>query len=406
MVNFRRITVFAAAFAPLGLAAPAQELPTEEVSYGTVASTIPGKYIVTLKSTLEEQDVQSHLSWVDGVHARSLHKRDMSGVDQTFDIKDFHAYSGEFDEETIEAIKNSPEVEAVEADQIWTLFALVAQSNAPYGLGSISSRTRGNTRYVYDDSAGRGTFSYVIDTGILTSHSQFQGRAILGYNAVGGSHTDTNGHGTHVAGTIGGATYGVAKATTLISIKVFSGSSSSTSIILNGFNWAVNDAIRRGASRSVLNMSLGGGFSSAFNNAVNSASNSGVLSVVAAGNENQNAANVSPASAASAITVGAYDSNWNRASFSNWGAAVDVFAAGVNVLSSYIGGTSATRSISGTSMASPHVAGLAAYLQALENLNTPAAVKNRIIQLATTNAIGGSLNGSPNRSAYNGNGIQ
>lgn len=110
MVNFRRITVFAAAFAPLGFAAPAQEIPTEEVSYGTVASTIPGKYIVTLKNNLEEQDVVSHLSWVDGVHARSLRRRDTNGVGETFDIKDFHAYVGEFDDETIETIKNSPDV--------------------------------------------------------------------------------------------------------------------------------------------------------------------------------------------------------------------------------------------------------------------------------------------------------
>ncbi|KAL2756620.1 hypothetical protein ACRALDRAFT_1041140 [Sodiomyces alcalophilus JCM 7366] len=407
MVNFRRLAVFAAAFAPLGFAAPAQEVPTEEVSYGTVGSTVPGKYIVTLKNNLKEQDVASHLSWVDGVHARSLHKRDNSGVGETFDIKDFHAYVGEFDEETIEAIKNSPDVEAVEADQIWTLFALTSQSSAAYGLASISSRTRGSTRYVYDDTAGRGTYSYVVDTGILTSHSQFGGRASLGYNAVGGAHTDTNGHGTHVAGTIGGSTYGVAKLTNLVSVKVFSGTTSSTSIIMSGYNWAVNDILNRGrASRSVINMSLGGGYSSAFNNAVNSAFSAGVLSVVAAGNENQNTANVSPASAASALTVGAYDANWARASFSNWGAAVDVFAAGVNIPSSYIGSNTATRSISGTSMAAPHVAGLAVYLQVLENLNTPAAVKNRILALATTGSIGGSLNGSPNRSAYNGNGTQ
>lgn len=277
----------------------------------------------------------------------------------------------------------------------------------PHGLGSISSRTSGSTRYVYDDSAGSGTYAYVVDTGILTSHTQFGGRASLGYNAVGGSHTDTNGHGTHVAGTIGGSTYGVAKRTNLISVKVFSGTTSSTSIILSGFNWAVNDVLNRGrASRSVINMSLGGSYSSAFNNAVNSASSAGVLSVVAAGNENQNAANVSPASASSAITVGAYDRNWSRASFSNWGSAVDVFAAGASILSSYIGSNSATRTISGTSMAAPHVAGLAVYLQVLENLNTPAAVKNRILSLATTGRIGGSLNGSPNRSAYNGNGVQ
>ena len=239
---------------------------------------------------------------------------------------------------------NSIQVYEVEEDQIWTLFdevheardedefhtaALVTQTGAPWGLGTVSHRSPGSTSYIYDSSAGSGTYAYIVDTGILETHTQFAGRASTGYNAVGGGNADTNGHGTHVAGTIAGTTYGVAKKATIIAVKVFSGSSSSTSIILDGFNWAVNDIISKGRTqKAAISMSLGGGYSSAFNTAVNNAYSSGVLSVVAAGNDNANAANYSPASAANAITVGSIDSSWARSSFSNYGAVVDIFAPG------------------------------------------------------------------------------
>ncbi|KAM0284294.1 hypothetical protein ACHAQH_002087 [Verticillium albo-atrum] len=401
--NFQRLSVLVAALLPVGLAAPVQNEEREAESFGVVGSTAKGSYIVTLKSDLEARDVESHLDWLNDVQARALNKREFPGVKKHYDIGSYHGYSGKFDDETLEAIKSSPEVAAVEEDQLWTLFAVTSQSGAPYGLGSLSSRTGSSTTYRYDDSAGQGTYAYVIDSGVLTTHTQFGGRASLGSNPAGGAHTDTSGHGTHVAGTIGGSTYGVAKRTNIISVKVFLGNTASTSVILSGFNWAVNDIRTKSRTGvSVINMSLGGGFSSAFNNAVNAASSQGVTSVIAAGNENQAVANVSPASAASAIAVGAVDSAWNIASYSNWGPGIAVFAAGSNVLSSWIGGTSATRSISGTSMASPHVAGLVVYLQRLEGLTTPAAVKARIIALATTGRVGGNLRGSPNRLAYNG----
>lgn len=155
----------------------------------------------------------------------------------------------------------------VEQDQIWHLFdephqlserALTTQTGAPYGLGTISHKNSGSTSYVYDSTAGAGTFAYIVDTGLLTTHQQFGTRASYGYNAVGGANVDSNGHGTHTAGTLGGATYGVAKAATIISVKVFTGSSSSTSIILDGYNWAVNDIKSKGRqSKSVLSLSLG-----------------------------------------------------------------------------------------------------------------------------------------------------
>ncbi|KFH44216.1 Alkaline proteinase-like protein [Hapsidospora chrysogenum ATCC 11550] len=402
MVTLRRLAVLLGAI-PAALAAPTTQ--KREV--------VPNKYIVTLKEGASNFD--SHISWVSDIHKRSLSRRSTAGIEKEFHIDTFNAYVGEFDETTIEEIKNNPDVLEVEEDQIWHLFdeqdegefstaALVTQNGAPWGLGTISHRQPGSTSYIYDDSAGSGTYAYVVDTGILESHNEFSGRAITGYNAVGGSNADTNGHGTHVAGTIGGRTYGVAKNTNLIAVKVFRGSSSSTSIILDGFNWAVNDIINRGRqNKAAISMSLGGGYSSAFNNAVNTAYSRGVLSVVAAGNDNQNAANYSPASAANAITVGSIASNWARSSFSNYGSVLDIFAPGTSILSAWIGGNSATNTISGTSMATPHVTGVVLYLQALEGLTTSGAAA-RLNALATTGRVSNPGSGSPNRILYNGNG--
>jgi len=199
--------------------------------------------------------------------------------------------------------------------------ALTTQSGAPYGLGRISHRAPGSTSYIYDTTAGSGVTVFVIDTGILISHSQFGGRARWGANFVDSSNTDGNGHGTHCAGTIGGSTYGVAKAASLVAVKVLSASGSgSNSGVISGIQWAVTNK----TPRSVISMSLGGGYSAATNTAVRNAVNAGVTVVVAAGNENQNAANVSPASETSVITVGATDSNDNRASFSNFGSVLDM----------------------------------------------------------------------------------
>ncbi|KAI3322667.1 subtilisin-like protein [Xylariaceae sp. AK1471] len=408
MTSFRRLALFFGALLPAALAAPSGKKHNQP-------EYIPNKYIVTLKSGVNSTDFDSHVNWARDVHSRSLNRRGTAGVEKTYNIHDFNAYAVEMDAETLEQIKANPLVADVEQDQVWHLFygegdevaarSLTTQAGAPYGLGTISHKTSGSTSYIYDTSAGAGTYAYIVDTGLLTTHTQFGPRASYGYNAVGGQNVDAVGHGTHVAGTIGGSTYGVAKAATLISVKVFSGSSSSTSVILDGFNWAVNDIIRKGRkSKSVINMSLGGGYSSTFNTAVNSAYSSGVLSVIAAGNNYVNAANTSPASAANAITVAALDSSWKFASFSNYGAVVDIAAPGVDILSSWIGGNSASNTISGTSMATPHVAGLALYLIALEGLSTPAAVTARIKALATTGKITSVPSGTTNAITYNGNG--
>ncbi|KOS20623.1 Alkaline proteinase [Escovopsis weberi] len=415
MSSIRRLALFlGAVLLPAALAAPAPVAEEPEA--------VPGKYIVTLKGDASSK-IQSHLSWVGGIHTESLAKRNTAGVEKTYNIADWNAYAGEFDEETIEQIKASPDVAHVSPDYIMHLDdahvadgaldkrALTTQFGAPWGLGTISHRNSGFTDYIFDTSAGAGTFAYVVDSGILTTHVEFGSRASFGYNAVGGSDVDSLGHGTHVAGIIGGVTFGVAKRTNLIAVKVFDGPTAPTSVILQGYNWAANDIVSRNrVGRSVINLSLGGPSSPVWNSAIDAAFARGILSVVAAGNGDPNtgrginASTVSPANVPNAFTVAALDSSWRIATFSNWGPSVDIFAPGVDVLSSYIGGNTATAYLDGTSMACPHVTGLAAYLIALENIGTPTQLANRIKALATQNRVLGVLNGSPNAIAYNGNG--
>nr|XP_036575155.1 Alkaline protease 1-like protein 3 [Colletotrichum truncatum]KAF6781682.1 Alkaline protease 1-like protein 3 [Colletotrichum truncatum] len=395
MVNFKNFAALVAALVPFGAAAPTPQTET--------APNVAGKFIVTLKTGISTRDIDTHMSWVDAVHKRSLSRRDTAGVENKWDIGKFHGYSGHFDDATIEELKNNPDVADIEPEQIFTLEAVTSQTGATWGLGSISSRTSGSRTYRYDDSAGEGTYAYIVDSGINVNHTEFEGRAEQGYNGAGGVFDDTFGHGTHVAGTIGGKTYGVAKKATLIDVKVFIGRESTTSIILQGYQWAVQDIIAKGReSRSVINMSLGGPSSVAYNNAVKAAFEAGVLSVVASGNENLPASTRSPASAPEALTVGAINSNWREDTYSNYGDAVDILAPGTGVLSAYIGSNTATASNTGTSMATPHVVGLALYLAVVENIGTPAALKARILELATEGAATGLRSGSPNLIAFNG----
>ncbi|KAL4881973.1 peptidase S8/S53 domain-containing protein [Aspergillus karnatakaensis] len=400
MHSIKRSILLLGALLPAVFAAPIIEArrPSEKV---------PGKYIVTFKSGIETDQIDAHRTWAANVHKRNLERRDLnerdfSGIEKEFKINKWAAYSGSFDDETIEEIRNNADVAFVEEDQTWYIDALTTQSGAPWGLGAISHQGEASTDYIYDTSAGEGTYAYVVDTGINVNHREFGGRASLAYNAVGGSHVDSVGHGTHVAGTIGGTTYGVSKKSNLLSVKVFLGESSSTSIILDGFNWAANDIISKGrADRSAINLSLGGGYSYSFNNAIESAYEDGVLSVVAAGNDNVDASNTSPASAPNALTVAASNRANSRASFSNYGSVVDIFGPGENILSAWIGSTTATNTISGTSMATPHIVGLSLYLIALEGLSSPGEVISRIKELATEGVLS-NVAGSPNALAYNG----
>ncbi|HEX7313923.1 MAG TPA: S8 family peptidase [Pyrinomonadaceae bacterium] len=308
-----------------------------------------------------------------------------------------NGYAAEMTEDEALALSEDPRVQFVEEDQVYT--ASATQSPATWGLDRIDQRNRPlSGSYTYNWT-GSGVRAYVIDTGIRTAHTQFGGRATVGADFVGDGRNgqDCNGHGTHVAGTIGGSTYGVAKSVSLRAVRVLNCSGSgTTSGVIAGVNWvAANRQLP-----AVANMSLGGGASSALDTAVNNAINAGVTFAVAAGNENQNACNVSPARTAAAITVGSTTSTDARSSFSNWGTCVDIFAPGSSITSAWATSNTATATISGTSMASPHVAGVAAlYLQGHTTASN-ATVRNAIVNGATTNVLTGIGTGSPNRLLY------
>lgn len=283
--------------------------------------------------------------------------------------------------------------------------SLVSQNSSTWGLGRISHREKGTKDYLYDSSAGEDTYIYVIDTGIYTEHSEFDGRATLGKSFISGSEgEDDQGHGTHCSGTAAGTTYGVAKKANLIGVKVLGADGSGTNTgVLQGIQWAVDDATEKGhINRTVISMSLGGPFSQNTNDAIESAVQAGAFVAVAAGNEGEDASNSSPASAPQACTVGAVNKSDLKSDFSNFGEVLDVFAPGEQITSSWIGSSTATKTIDGTSMACPHVAGLAAYLIALEGPRTPAKLCARIQELATKDAIEDAGEGSPNLIAFNG----
>lgn len=401
---FTRAALALTAFLPLLNAAPVPAPIPQD--YSTTPLSVTNKYIVSLKSTA---DVTAHQTWLSGIHARNLARRQSdepptSGEKYQYDFGTWRGYSGEFDDLTISEIRARDDVEEVEADQIWTISSLITQNSSTWGLSSISHKKPGQKGYIFDSSAGEGTYAYIVDTGINEDHVEFEGRASYGYNAINDEDVDTAGHGTHVAGTIGSKTYGVAKKAQLISVKVFEGESSSTSIIMDGYQWAVNDIrAKKRQAKAAINLSLGGTFSSAFNKAVKAAFDGGVVTVVAAGNDGTDAGDQSPASAPEAITVGSIDKTNARSEFSNFGDVLDIFAPGTDILSTWIGSRTATNTISGTSMATPHVVGLVLYLQALEDLSSPSQVANRLAALATSNTVK-DTQGSPNRLAYNGNG--
>jgi len=305
-----------------------------------------------------------------------------------------NGFSARMSDNQAVALADDPAVAYVEEDSV--MFATVNQSNPPWGLDRIDQRNLPRNQTYSYTTTGSGVNAYIIDTGIRRTHTQFGGRAVIGFDAIrdGQNTNDCNGHGTHVAGTVGGSTYGVAKAVRLFAVRVLSCSGSgSTSGVIAGVDWVTANHI----SPSVANMSLGGGVSTALDTAVRNSIASGVTYAIAAGNANQNAANSSPARVAEAITVGASTINDGRASFSNFGSVVDIFAPGVGILSAWRTSDTATATLSGTSMATPHVAGVAArYLQSNPGASA-ATVRNAIVNAATLNHLTGLPSGTANR---------
>ncbi|EAS27902.3 subtilisin-like protease [Coccidioides immitis RS] len=366
---------------------------------------IPNQYIVVMKDGVSGEAFGSHRAWVSDMHHTNLTRRALlnHGIKKTYDFMRMKGYSGVFDRDTIKDISQSPDVAFIEHDHVVRLTELVEQPDAPtWGLGRVSHQEPGNMDYVYDDTAGDGVWAYDIDTGVDIEHPDFEGRAVWGSNHVDDDDTDGNGHGTHVGGTIGSLTYGVAKKVRIIAVKVLDArGSGSNSGVIAGIDWSVNHAMENNvAERAVINLSLGGARSDTTNMAVANAVQAGLHVAVAAGNDNQDAENSSPASEPTVCTVAASNINDQKASFSNFGAVVDIYAPGEEILSLAPGG--GTQTLSGTSMAAPHIAGMGAYLIALENITASAAC-DRIKELGLE-VINNPGAGTTNKLTYNGNG--
>ena len=348
------------------------------VAGGAQARVIPGQYIVVLKP-----DTRSAV--VANAHARSAGARILAVYGAAL-----KGYTARLTPAQLAAVRADPRVAYVEADR--TVSISTTQTNAPWGLDRIDQRARPrSTTYTYFNT-GAGVRAYIIDTGIRFSHSQFGGRASTGFDAIdGGSADDCNGHGTHVAGTVGGSTYGVAKGVSLIGVRVLGcNGSGSTSGVIAGVNWVTGN--HQAGQPAVANMSLGGGASSALDTAVRNSIADGVSYAVAAGNGNalgiaQNACNSSPARVGEAMTISATDSSDRKASWANYGNCVDWFAPGVSISSAWYTSNTATRTISGTSMATPHTAGVAAlYLQSNTGAS-PASVRTALFNLTTKGIV-------------------
>ena len=355
------------------------------------AKKIPNNYVVVLDdAVIGERGDNSIAGYMADDMARMYHGK----LKQVYKHA-LNGFSVEMSEADAEAMSQDYRVRFVEEDGVMT--ADTTQTNPPWGLDRIDQRNRPlSGTYTYNWT-GSGVRVYVIDTGIRTTHSQFGGRASNVFDAFGGSGADCNGHGTHVSGTVGGSTYGVAKSALLRGVRVLDcNGSGSTSGVIAGVNWVTQNHI----NPAVANMSLGGGASSALDTAVNNLSNSGVPVAVAAGNSNANACNSSPSRAANAITTGSTTSTDARSSFSNFGTCLDIFAPGSSILSAWFSSDTATATLSGTSMASPHVAGVAALYKQANPSASATTVRNAIVNNATVNVITNVGTGSPNRLLY------
>eukprot|EP00835_Amoeboradix_gromovi_P004032 NODE_293_length_11597_cov_0.181771.p3 type:complete len:376 gc:universal NODE_293_length_11597_cov_0.181771:8570-7443(-) len=344
---------------------------------------LPNQYIVVLKKNI----------------AMSLNKRH---AHKKFSIGNVHGYAASLNSEELDQVRQHPNVEYVEEDILMHTTEL--QSDAPWGLSRISHIAKPDDAhyhdYVYPKQAGVNVTVYVVDTGCNAKHEEFQGRAISAADFTEDEDSvDGNGHGTHVSGTIAGKTYGIAKSATIVCVKVLSAKGSgSNSGVIQGIEWTIKHHKSRGkGAKSAANMSLGGGKSRTLDKVVNAAVDAGIHFVVAAGNDDADACNYSPAAAEKAITVGATTIQDRLAWFSNHGKCVDILAPGKDILSSWIGSVTATNTISGTSMASPHVAGLTAvYLSDSKNGYTHKEMADLLIKWSGKDIIKGIPNGDDN----------
>ncbi|MFC8173024.1 S8 family serine peptidase [Streptomyces sp. NPDC057235] len=371
-------------------AAPAA--PEGVIENAGAADTVPGSYIVTLDESAPAETAEG----------RAIPARFGAKIKRTY-TSAVNGYAIELSEAQAKKLAADPAVKSVVQDRVFTIDA--TQPSPPsWGLDRIDQKALPlDQSYTYPDAAGQGVTAYVIDTGVRISHGDFGGRAFNGFDAIDNDNVsqDGHGHGTHVAGTVAGNAYGVAKKAKIVGVRVLNNQGSGTTAqVVAGIDWVTQNAVKP----AVANMSLGGGVDSVLDEAVRRSIASGVTYAVAAGNDGANASNYSPARVAEAITVGATTNTDARASYSNYGSILDIFAPGSSITSSWNTSDSATNTISGTSMATPHVAGAAALYLAANPTATPAQVSTALTTAATPNVVTNPGSGSPNRLLYVGDG--
>ncbi|QKW25155.1 S8 family peptidase [Streptomyces seoulensis] len=362
---------------------------------------VEGSYIVTFKDSVARADVPGA--------AKELARRHAGSLRYTYTAA-LRGFAVRMSEKQAEELAADPSVARVEADA--AAYAVDTQTNPPsWGLDRVDQRDLPvDKRYSYDTTAA-DVNAYIVDTGVRLSHRDFGSRAVSGYDFIDNdtNASDCAGHGTHVAGTVGGASYGIAKAVKLVSVRVLNcqGTSGDTwAPVLAGIDWVTKNAVKP----AVANMSIGGGKTQSVNDAVAASIASGVTWVVAAGNNNADACSYSPASTAAAITVGATNSRdaratgWSNGQGSNYGSCLDVFAPGDSIVSTSNSGDTASQTMSGTSMATPHVAGAAALLLAAHPAWTPAQVRDALVSDATAGKVTDARTGSPNKLLHTGAG--
>lgn len=355
--------------------------------YGAGAEkAISGRYIVVFRSDSEGHDVDA---------AAQASERAGGKVHYVYSHA-LRGFAANLPEGALQGLSRNPNVDYIEADQTISLDIETVQNVSTWNLDRIDQRQLPLDGFFGYTSAGTGVTAYIIDTGIRTTHTEFTGRASIGYDAVGDGRNgvDCNGHGTHVSGTVGGLHYGVAKNVSLVAVRVLNCSGSGTiSGVVAGVDWVTGHK----QLPAVANMSLGGGVSTTLDNAVKASIAGGVTYAIAAGNSNRDACKFSPARVPAALTVGATTSSDARASYSNYGACLDLFAPGSYVTSAWYSSDTAVNTISGTSMATPNVAGVAALYLQNNRTASPAAVAAALTGNATLGVIINAGRNSPNR---------